>query len=799
MPIIEQPFHRVAVDIIGPIVPSSERGFRFVLVMVDFATRYPDATPLKNIDSASVAEALFTMWTRVGAPEEVLTDRGSQFTSETMDQVFHLLAIKGLRTTPYHAQANGLVERFNATLKAMLRKLCRERPRDWDRFIPAALFAYREVPQESLGFSPFELLYGRTVRGPISVLKDLWTREISEGEVRTTAEHVVTLRNRIAETCELAHQNLAKAADKQARIFDKRTTDRSFNEGDQVLLLLPEKHNKLQLSWRGPFVVKKRVGLCDYQIDLSGKLKLFHANLLKAYTQRATVASAAIVVEEEEVKGISGEEQDREIVPNRPEAGISLLPLKSAEYVSDVHVADSLNPKQKADIAELCEKHKKQFTDIPLRCSAGTCEIALENQTPVYVKQYPLPHSQGDAVKQEVKSMLELGVIEPASSPYSSPILLVKKKDGTMRFCVDFRRLNKVIRFDAEPLPDIDALFARLGKAKYFSKLDLSRGYWQIPMSAGDKCKTAFTTPAGQFQFVTMPFGLKTAGAVFSRVMRRVLEPLQLASVQNFMDDVLIATETWPEHLSALEIVLTRLKEVNLSVRPKKCFLGYQDISFLGHQIGAGVMRPEQDKVEKLQGVPRPETKKQLRSFLGLSGYYRRFVPNYSVIALPLTELTKKSCHEKVEWDERCERAFVTLKSSLSRFPVVVLPDQALPFVIRTDASGIGLGAVLLQDQGAGLQPIAYASKKLSGAEKHYATIELECYAVVWGIRKFYPYLYGRQFVVETDHHTLQYLDRIRPLSRRLMGWAIELQSHSFRIRSIPGKDNVIADYLSRL
>jgi transposase InsO family protein len=216
--------------------------------MVDFAARYPEAVALQNIDTVTVAEALWQVWARVGVPEEVLTDRGTQFTSDTMKEVYNLLRVGGLTTTPYHAQANGLCERFNATLKTLLRKLCMEQPHQWDRFLPAVMFAYTEVPQESLGFSPFELLYGRSVRGPMSLLKDLWMREDQNDEVCSTVQYVVELRNRIAETCELAHANLKKAATKQAKYFERKAVQRSFDPGDEVLLLLPQEKNKLLLS-----------------------------------------------------------------------------------------------------------------------------------------------------------------------------------------------------------------------------------------------------------------------------------------------------------------------------------------------------------------------------------------------------------------------------------------------------------------------------------------------------------------------------------------------------------------------
>ena len=286
MPLIGEPFRRVAVDIIGPILPASEDGNRYILTMVDYATRYPKAIPLKSIEATRVAEALVTMWSRLGIPSEVLTDRGTQFTGGVMAEAARLLSLEQHFTTPYHAQCNGLVERFNGTLKTMLRKLAQEKPRTWDRYIPALLFAYREVPQESLGFSPYELLYGRQVRGPMATLRQAWTDKEADEEVQTIATYIVELRNRIEETCKLAQENLGRAAQRYARGFDRKARPRSFKIGERVLLLLPVKHNKLQLQWQGPFEVTAKVGQNDYRIVMNGKARLYHANLLRAYVER---------------------------------------------------------------------------------------------------------------------------------------------------------------------------------------------------------------------------------------------------------------------------------------------------------------------------------------------------------------------------------------------------------------------------------------------------------------------------------------------------------------------------------
>eukprot|EP00745_Piridium_sociabile_P005869 TRINITY_DN137899_c0_g1_i1.p1 TRINITY_DN137899_c0_g1~~TRINITY_DN137899_c0_g1_i1.p1 ORF type:complete len:280 (-),score=57.61 TRINITY_DN137899_c0_g1_i1:5-796(-) len=239
------------------------------------------------------------MWSRTGIPAQVLTDRGTQFTSQMMKEVHRLLAIKAKYTTPYHAQCNGLVERFNGTLKSMLFKLAKEQPKEWDRWVPSLLFAYREVPQESTGYSPFELLYGRTVRGPMQVLRELWIHPERQ-ELSTAAEYVVKLRNKIAESCEVAQQVLEASSTRYKKYFDRKTQQREFRVGEKVLMLRPVETNKLEMEWKGPYTIIERTSIADYKIEVRGKQKIFHANMLKLFKERVDDRMATVVIEEEE-------------------------------------------------------------------------------------------------------------------------------------------------------------------------------------------------------------------------------------------------------------------------------------------------------------------------------------------------------------------------------------------------------------------------------------------------------------------------------------------------------------------
>lgn len=322
------------------------------------------------------------------------------------------------------------------------------------------------------------------------VLRQLWTREIEDEEVKLASEYVVDLRNRIEQTCELAKRNLAEAAVRHKKVFDRKTAPRKLSVGDSVLLLLPEKNNKLQMSWRGPFEVLGKKGLNDYLIKIGDKEKLYHINLLKRYQERTSdvpvaVATSVVTEEPEEVTSTSAE--------------IPLIPLQAEEGPEDVNLDPEYSDIH-GELRELCYEFRDVLTDVPLSTTLDECEVVMTSDRPIRTPQYPLPHAMRDTVRQEVESMLKMGVIERSASPYSSPIVLVKKKDGKIRFCVDFRKVNRGVQFDAEPMPDVEFLFAQVGQAKYLSKIDLSKGYWQVPMKEQDRPKTAFTTPEGQFQ-----------------------------------------------------------------------------------------------------------------------------------------------------------------------------------------------------------------------------------------------------------------------------------------------------------
>ena len=326
--------------------------------------------------------------------------------------------------------------------------------------------------------------------------------------------------------------------------------------------------------------------------------------------------------------------------------------------------------------------------------------------------------------------MLDLGIIRTSASPYASPIVIVKKKEGSNRICVDYRKLNKVTVADPEPIKTPKDQLQRLGKSNYFSKIDLSKGYWQIPVAEENVKKTAFVTSDGNYEFIRMPFGMKNSGATLVRGLRMLISDLE--NVDSYIDDLIVYTEDWDTHIRVLDELMNRLQQANLTARPTKCVFGAKSVEFLGHQVGFDWIRVIDDNLEKIRMAQRPTTKKEVRSFLGLVNYYRAHIPLFAAISAPLSDLTPKGQPNKVQWGEAKEKAFLTLQERLLKKPILKLPDHQKPFILRTDTSNCGLGgASLMQEHDDKLYSVAYTSKKLSSAECKYSTLERECLAIV--------------------------------------------------------------------
>ena len=416
---------------------------------------------------------------------------------------------------------------------------------------------------------------------------------------------------------------------------------------------------------------------------------------------------------------------------------------------------------------------------------------------PKYIPAYRMPHSRKEIVEKLVEEMVSQGVVSPSASPYNSPLILVPKKDGKFRPCVDFRSLNSITVPDRFPLPVLSEVLNGLGGKKVFSTLDLLSGFWQVPLAEESKDLTAFSTPSGHFRFEVMPFGLRNSPITFVRLMSMVFGNSKPDSVLTYLDDVVVYSSTPEEHLKDLEKVLVKLGKAGLKVKLSKCQFFRQKLSFLGHVISGEGIAVMEDKISKIRDYPAPLNVKSLKRFLGLCGYYRPFISNYATICQPLTRLFKKGTD--YEWGEAQVKAFEDLKSRLISAPILSYPDFSKPFVIVADASDVGIGAALLQKGPRRLMPIAFASKVLSDTERRYSVTEREALGVTWALRKFRDICFGYKVTVFTDHQPVTNLFRNRNLTGKLARWFLQVQEFEPEIKYIPGPRNTIADALSRV
>ncbi|CAM4707096.1 unnamed protein product [Lepidochelys kempii] len=471
---------------------------------------------------------------------------------------------------------------------------------------------------------------------------------------------------------------------------------------------------------------------------------------------------------------------------------------KCAGGVEEVNLSMTLGRMQRQQIQELCTSYAPTFSATPGLTERAYHSIDTGNAHPIRVQPYRVSPQAKTAIEREIQDMLQMGVIRPSESAWASPVVLVPKPDGEIRFCVDYRKLNAVTRPDNYPMPRTDELVEKLGRAQFISTLDLTKGYWQVPLDESAKERSAFITHLGLYEFNVLPFGLRNAPATFQRLVDGLLAGLGEYAVA-YLDDVAIFSDSWADHLEHLQKVLERIREAGLTVKAKKCQIGLNRVTYLGHQVGQGTISPLQAKVDAIQKWPVPKSKKQVQSFLGLAGYYRRFVPHYSQIAAPLTDLTKKKQPNAVQWTGKCQKAFNKLKATLMSDPVLRAPDFDKPFLVTTDASERGVGAVLMQkgpDQE--FHPVVFLSKKLSERESNWSVTEKECYAIVYALEKLRPYVWGRRFHLQTDHAALKWLHTVKETNRKLLRWSLALQDFDFDIQHISGASNKVADALSR-
>lgn len=466
---------------------------------------------------------------------------------------------------------------------------------------------------------------------------------------------------------------------------------------------------------------------------------------------------------------------------------------------------DHLNVEEKANLKTLCARYADVFY---IEGEALTFtnkikhSIRTTDELPVYTKSYRYPFIHRQEVRDQITKMLEQGIIRPSDSAWSSPIWVVPKKADASgkqkwRLVVDFRKLNDKTIDDKYPIPNITDVLDKLGRCQYFTTLDLASGFYQVEMNPDDISKTAFNVEHGHFEFLRMAMGLKNSPSTFQRVMDNVLRGLQNEICLVYLDDIIVFSTSLQEHMTNLEKVFNRLRESNFKIQMDKSEFLQLETAYLGHIISREGIKPNPDKIAAIQKYPLPKTNKEIKQFLGLLGYYRKFIPDFARITKPMTKCLKKS--KKITLDSEYVDCFEKCKKLLTNDPILQYPDFRKDFVLTTDASNVALGAVLSQGPIGSDKPICYASRTLNDSELNYSTIEKELLAIVWATKYFRLYLYGRKFKILTDHRPLQWAVNMKEPNSKLTRWRLKLSEYDFKIEHKPGKANTNADALSRV
>ncbi len=601
----------------------------------------PPAPLLRNITARSVIKALTRFFSTFGLPRVIQTDQGTNFKSTVFKQILATLNVRHAVSSPYHPESQGALERWHQTLKSMLRKYCLETAQSWDEGIPFVVFAAREAVQESLGFSPAALVFGHTPRGPLKSLQEKFLSSVPSPPTNVL-DFVSNFRERLHHAHSFARDSLSSSQAGMKRRFDRSAVPRQFRAGDRVLALLPNPGSALSAKFSGPYDIQERLSDTDYVIrtpERSRKTRVCHINMLKKY---------------------HSQENPSELMPlSEPPRSCALIVPESLDQTDDVTVRSSsqqsarlpnsemlkvlpdqlshLSPAQRADIVALTKRFSCLFNDVPSRTTVAQHDIDVNNARPIKQHAYRVNPVKRELMKKEAEYLLQHGLAVHSSSPWSSPCLLETKPDGSPRFITDFRKVNSVTVPDSYPLPRMEDCVDNLGKARFVTKLDLLKGYWQVLLTKRTSVISAFVTPDYFLQYTVMAFGMCNAPATFQRLVNTVLSGL--TNCNAYLDDLIVYTTTWEEHVQILEQVFARLANASLTISLAKREFGHAMVTYLGRQVGQGQVRPVEAKVAVIAEFPVPSTRRALRRYLGMAGYYRSFCRNFSTVVRPLTTL----------------------------------------------------------------------------------------------------------------------------------------------------------------
>lgn len=547
VPVLGEPFQKIQIDCVGPLPVTKARNV-YILTVLCTATRYPEAFALRNIKATTICETLKDFFSHYGFPIIIQTDQGSNFMSNQFEQLLKELGVKHVTSTPYHPMSQGAIEKFHCSLKTMLRTFCQNNEKDWDKILPMLLFAVRDCVNESLGFTPFELVFGHEIRNPLKIFKENWLdNEVTQTNLLC---YVQDFKDKLLNAWDSAQKHLDESQTDMKEWYDRNSRERSFSIGDKVLALLPVRNSPFTAKYGGPYKVLKCLNSVNYVIETPDRRKskqLCHINMLKPYIERdnvftdegvsATVCiGAATPADTEDVLN-----DDLNEVFVKPKLTNSVI----LENLDDKLVHLTLS--QQEELKTIILDFKDIFKDVPSRTNLIEHDVNVGNNSPIKQHPYRVNPNKLAAFDTEIEYMLSNDIIEPSKSAWSSPCILIPKPDGTQRFVTDFRKVNSITVPDSYPLPRILDCIDCIGNAMYVTTCDLLKGYWAVPLTQRAKEISAFVTPKGLWQYKVAPYGMRNSGATFQRLMNQVTHGLSNTAV--YVDDVAIWSNDWTSHL----------------------------------------------------------------------------------------------------------------------------------------------------------------------------------------------------------------------------------------------------------
>ena len=808
IPRADEVFSHWFMDCLGPLFPNQKVRYNYCLLLCDSTSRWPAAYPLHSLSAKSVCDALLQQFAQTGIPHIISSDNATNFKGNLTREFLKRLGCCPRFSTPAHPQACGLVERLVGSIKSAISKVAIDHPKQWYTHLACILWAFRESVNETTGVPPWLLAFGRLPKGPLAVLKDTWTGEedpplnLGKGVV----EYLRELRERFKSAEQYASSHAAKKQAQYTTRYNLRSQDKVFSVGEQVLVLVPDSTASKTFSrWQGPATVVLKKSPYSYIVELNGTNHHMHANKLRKFNYRiqkvtceipmTAGCNSAIIYEKDSDFG-------QVIVPETKSLPDNCKP--PSEHIEESKLLH-LEPEQRAELQKLLDKYADCFSDVPGFCSLVEHTVPLLNSfVPKRLAPYKIPINLRPEVEQQLQDLLDLGLIRHSKSPMASPVVCVLKgKDGKggVRLAVDYRYVNRYTVADAYPLPDVADIVQEVGKARFISTFDATKGYYQTAVRESDCWLTAFICEFGLFEFTRTPFGMRSSGSTFVRAMQQVLQPVRKFTA-SFVDDMSVYSGTWHNHLDHVEQFLQQIRKSGFTLNLKKCNFALSEVLFVGQIIGSGFRRADPDKMASVENMATPVNKKQVRQVLGFFSYFREFIPGFSQHAYPLTELTKKGCPDKVIWGPKEQQGFDRLKALLinaASTPLTVI-DCTKPFTICVDASDYAVAAAVTQlDENGRAKPVAFASVKLSPTQSKWATVEKEAYAAIWALQKFQRWIFWCPVTLMSDHNPLTFLTQASPRSAKLMRWTLALSEFNVTFKYKEGKINTAADCLSRI